>query len=311
MDAPSHSNARRSRATAARLGVVVVNFRSSELIARNLACIDWSAAPPSKVVIVDNYSTAAERRAIAGLAHRHSWDLVAMDTNLGFGAGMNRGVARAIGEGCSHFLLLNPDVSIDAAALSRLLDFGLAHPKAAVAPTLHRPDGATWFTNGQLDRRRGMARARADGQQEGPDRWLTGACLLIDRDSWELLGGFDERYFLYWEDVDLSQRLLGLGGELRVLESISAIHSEGGSQKAHGKSARYCFYMCRNRLVFATAHLPLRERLRWLWFAPGYTRRIVLGGWRAGLRHPWRALAAFAGTVAGAGAVIHRSATTR
>jgi GT2 family glycosyltransferase len=284
---------------------VVVNFRSSELIARNLAGIDWSAAPPSTVVLVDNYSSDSERRSITQLAQRHSWDLVATDANLGFAAGMNRGVERAIEADCTNFLLLNPDVSIGSAALSRLFDFGLTHPKTLVSPRLHLPDGSAWFTNGWLDRRKGLAHAQAGSQQDGPDRWLTGACLLIDRDSWELLGGFDERYFLYWEDVDLSQRLLELGGDLRILTSVSAVHSEGGTQRASGKSSRYCFYMCRNRLLFAAVHLPVRDRFRWLWHAPAYARRVVLADGRRGLlRHPWHVPAALAGTVAGLGTLI-------
>jgi N-acetylglucosaminyl-diphospho-decaprenol L-rhamnosyltransferase len=290
--------------SAVHLGIVVVNFGSSDLIARNVAGIDRARVAPSTVVVVDNYSSATERRSITDLARLHGWELVTTDANRGFGAGVNRGVTRAIGLGCTHLLLLNPDVSIDAESLTRLVRFGLDHPEILVSPRLVQPDGSAWFIHGRLDRRTGLTRSIREGEQEGPDRWLTGACLLIERKTWELLGGFDERFFLYWEDIDLSQRLLALGGELAVVHGITATHSVRGTQRASGRQSRYCYHMCRNRLRFATFHLPLRDRVRWIRYAPAYMRRAVLGGWRAAFHHPWRALNALAGTVAGAGAVV-------
>jgi GT2 family glycosyltransferase len=285
------------------LGVVVVNFGSSQLVARNLASIGWSSVPEVTVVVVDNWSSAAERRAITELARRHCWELVATDANLGFGAGINRGAAHALQHGSTHLLLLNPDVTIDATSLSRLVAFSVDHPKTLVAPKVDLPDGTAWFVDGRLDRRTGLTRSTRAGEQQGPDRWLTAACLVTDRDAWDLLDGFDERYFLYWEDIDLSQRLLELGGELAVLREVSAVHSVRGTQRSRGRRHRYCFHMCRNRLRFAAFHLPVRDRVRWVWNAPTYMRRTVLGGWRAALRRPWRTAHAVAGTVAGAGAV--------
>jgi N-acetylglucosaminyl-diphospho-decaprenol L-rhamnosyltransferase len=288
---------------ALHLGVVVVNFGSSQLLARNLAGIAWSAAPRAMVIVVDNWSSGAERRAITGLARRHGWELVALDTNLGFGAGVNRGVARALDRGCTHLLLLNPDVTIGAGSLSRLVAFSVDHPKTLVAPTVDRPDGTAWFVHGRLDRRTGLTRSTQGREQLGPDRWLSGACLVTDREAWDLLGGFDERYFMYWEDVDLSQRLLERGGELAVVPDVRVTHSVRATQRRRGRSARYGFHMCRNRLRFAVFNLPPADRVRWVRHAPAYMRRAVLGGWRAALRRPWLTAHAVAGTVAGTGAV--------
>jgi N-acetylglucosaminyl-diphospho-decaprenol L-rhamnosyltransferase len=253
--------------------------------------------------VVDNWSSAAERRAITELARRHGWELVTTDANLGFGAGANRGAGRALERGCTHLLLLNPDVTIGAGSLSRLVAFSVDHPKTLVSPTVDLPGGTAWFVDGRLDRRTGLTRSTLACEQQGPDRWLTGACLVTDRDAWDLLGGFDERYFLYWEDIDLSQRFLELGGELAVLRDVSAVHSVRGTQRSRGRTNRYCFHMCRNRLRFAAFHLTARDRIRWLCYAPEYMRRAILGGWRAALGHPSRTAHAVAGTVAGAGAV--------
>jgi N-acetylglucosaminyl-diphospho-decaprenol L-rhamnosyltransferase len=110
-----------SRAPALRLGIVVVNYGSSRLLEENLAAIDRRALPESAVVVVDSCSTALERGAVLALADRHGWLTDTPPTNVGFGGGMNRGVERAIASGCSAFLLLNPDVAIDAEAVAALV----------------------------------------------------------------------------------------------------------------------------------------------------------------------------------------------
>ena len=230
-----------------------------------------------------------------------------LEENLGFGAGMNEGVARAIAAGCDTFLLLNPDVAIDAATVSTLLDAAEEHPATILGPRLDWPDGSTWFAGGQLDRRSGLTRSRPDHEQVGSERWLTGACLLVDRATWEWVGGFDERYFLYWEDVDLTQRALGLGIGLLVVHDAVAVHHVGATQRGEGegKSPTYCRFMCRNRLLFATEHVDRWGRLRWLWHAPLYAVRVLLRhGRRAALRRPDLAVAAMRGTVEGTALVL-------
>jgi len=290
-----------------RLGIVVVSYGSAHLLEANLASIDRADLPPTTVVVVDNRTTDGERTKAAALGAQHGWDLVAPATNLGFGAGMNRGIDQAAAAGCDTFLLLNPDVSIDAVAISTLLRAAVEHPAAILCPRLDWPDGSTWFAGGQLDRRSGLTRSRPDHRQEGSERWLTGACLLIDRTTWEQVGGFDERYFLYWEDVDLTQRALRLGVGLRVVHDAVAVHHVGATQReeGEGKSPTYCRFMCRNRLLFATDHVDRRGRLRWIWHAPRYAVRVLLRhGGRAALRRPGLAMAALRGTVEGSVLVL-------
>jgi N-acetylglucosaminyl-diphospho-decaprenol L-rhamnosyltransferase len=290
-----------SSASAPRLGIVVVNYGSSRLLQENLATIDRRGLPESVVVVVDSRSTASERRALLALARHHGWLADLPDTNVGFGGGMNRGVRRAIDAGCTAFLLLNPDVAIDATAIAALVRASVGHPMTVLSPRLTRPDGSTWFAGARLDRRTGLTRYRPDGPPSGRDRWLSGACLLITRACWESVGGFDDRYFLYWEDIDLSQRVLERGGDLRVLDDVVGVHSVGGTQRPDGISTTYCRYMCRNRLLFAAIHVPSGDRFRWLVLAPRYAARILLSEGRKGvLRRPWLVAAAAVGTAAGA-----------
>ena len=286
--------------TETNLGIVVVNYGSHALLAANLALLCESLSEAT-IVVVDNWSTTDERRRITALAADNDWTLVPSEHNLGFGAGMNRGARVALDAGCTHLLLLNPDVAIGAEAVRELVEASIARPGTLLSPRLLRPDGTVWFAGGQLDPRSGLTRSAVDTAQVGPGRWISGACLLVDAGSWSRLGGFDESYFLYWEDIDLSQRFLDLGGELRVEHDIVGVHAAGGTQGSELKSPLYARYMCRNRLRYAARRLPRRDRLRWLALAPSYALRILRrDGYRAALRRPSYVLAALDGTARGA-----------
>ena len=129
--------------------------------------------------------------------------------------------------------------------------------------------------------------------------WVPGTCLAVHEQLWERLGGFDDAYFLYWEDVDLSHRCLVAGGSVVTRGDLEVVHSVGGTQGG-AKSAVYYRYNCRNRLLFAARHLPSPLLLRWLARTPRYTRQVLLrGGRRQFVQQPSLVLAAVSGTAAG------------
>lgn len=290
------------------MAVMVVNYGSHALVGRHLAPLDLDALG-AIAVIVDSYSTEQERAAVRGLAADEGWQLLTPATNVGFGGGMNLAGDVALRAGCDVLVLLNPDVSVDDATLAALATHVREHPDTVVSPRLTRPDGSTWFDGGQLDLSTGIISSRSGGGDgKGPDaagRWLTGACLVLHRTAWERLGGFDASYFLYWEDVDLSQRWLRRGGDLAVLGDLVAVHDVGATQRdaddtTERKSPVYVEHMCRNRLRFAGAHLPPSARLRWLLHTPRATARVLRrDGWRDVLRRPEMLLAALRGVLTG------------
>lgn len=284
------------------LGVVVVNYGSSRLLAGNLVPLT-TALPDAAIVVVDNATTAEELDRVRSLAAAHGWTVEESPVNVGFGAAVDRGATRAFALGADRILVLNPDVEIDPATVEDLAT--RVSPSLALTPRLERPDGSTWFAGGQLDRRRGLTTSREDRDQVGPDRWITAACLLVHRRPWDAVGGFDPRYFLYWEDVDLTQRLLDAGCEVKVAHDLRARHDVGGTQAGTTKSALYVRYMCRNRLLFASTHVSPADRLRWIANAPRYAWRVLCrDGRRRALRDPRRIWAALAGTAAGVRLVL-------
>jgi GT2 family glycosyltransferase len=285
---------------AGRIAVVVVNYGPPDLLERNVAGLG-----PVPVVVVDNHKTDADSAAVARLAARHGWDLRAQPANVGFGAGMNIGAAAAVALGADVLLLLNPDAVVEPDVVEQLRLAALADPDTLITPLLLRPDGSVWFRGGLISLPAGGLRRHPGTIPDRHSEWLTGACLAVHRGLWERLGGFDEDYFLYWEDVDLSHRCERLGGRLVVRTDLTAVHDAGGTQPDAGgraKSAVYYFYNCRNRLVFAAKHLDRRDRLRWLLRTPADVRRVVLRGGRRQLIHPRRTVwPALTGALAGAG----------
>jgi len=271
------------------VAVIVVNYGSSDLLQQNLAPL-VRRAPGAVCVVVDNFTEPAERQAVVALAAVEGWSVVLPEGNDGFGSGMNQGVARARALGARHFLLLNPDAVVDVEALRKLLAFSREHPGTMAAPRILRPDGSVWFDGSDLYLDDGRIRStrRRDQAPPGPiDEWLSGACLIVSDDLWERSGGFDEDYFLYWEDVDLSKRVVTAGGSLAVVGDVSIVHAEGGTQKGGGhvvsgeaKSTVYYFHNIRNRLLYATKHLDDEGLVKWRAASRRVAWEILLQGGR-------------------------------
>lgn len=276
--------------------VVVVNYGSTALLETNLASLPATRCDV-RVVVVDNRTTQQNADDVARIAAEHGWRAELSDSNLGFGGGMNLGVAAALADGATRVLLLNPDAVLDGDSLAQLEEAVDADPMTAVSPTVRTSDGEVWFAGAGLD--------TIDGTMVGPERlgepgiepWLSGACLMLSADLWRRVGGFDDSYFLYWEDVDLSRRIREAGGTLQVLPDATAIHDEGGTQErvSLAKSDLYYYYNVRNRLRYAQAHLTPAARRRWQLSSIAQTQEVLLRGGRRQFLHSrsglWAAVA--------------------
>ncbi len=284
------------------LGVVVVNYNSTELLHKHLATADFAAG--THVVVVDNSEVPSAKAELRVLAAGHRWHLIDAGRNRGFGAAVNLGAAYLLDQGCSSLLLLNPDAAIARGDLDRLLQIQRECPRAILSPRIRRADGTLWFTGAELRMHAGEA-VHSD-QGESPPHWLTAACLLMTRDVWLELDGIDEDYFLYWEDVDLTYRWRQRGGELRVVASATATHDVGATQQnLVGKSTIFLFYNSRNRLLFAAKTLGLWRTLLWALCTPKYVWRMLeRARFRRAPEH-WSSLRAIVcGTCAGLGLAL-------
>lgn len=303
--------------------IVVVNYGSSALLSSNLAqTADWPTRPD--IVVVDNRSTAAEAARVKALADEFGWQAVLSERNAGFGAGVNAGAAAAIKAGADTLVVLNPDATIEAEDLRRLVDRSRSQPWALLSPRVVTPSGKVWFDGAVLDLVAGRTmsgrRAESLGVLETMP-WISGACLVTSAELWQELGGFEEDYFLYWEDVDLSARALGLGADLVVVPEATAVHDEGGTQADEGRSGSgaaqqrpwtrsegYYYFNIRNRLLFAARNLTAEQAAAWsasAWRAAYHT--LLIGGRRKFLRPAMPLRAATRGVRDGRAFVAERS----
>jgi len=287
-----------------RAAVVVVNYGSHGLVEANLART-LAGVGDTIGVVVDNFSDAAERAAIDELCRRRGWLSVLSDANEGFGAGVRRGVEAARGTGVRSIVMLNPDAWMDPADLQALVAHTIRDPRVLVAPLVVRPDGTVFADLQDLYLADGTMRASrarpADVPADAVMTWVSGACAALSVELWDASGGFDDDYFLYWEDVDLSARVWAAGGTVEVDRTLRATHDEGGthgfSTAGRAKSPIYYYYNVRNRYLFAAKHLDEDSRRRWRRSARRVARSVLLQGGRAQFVHPartvlpaWRAL---------------------
>lgn len=283
-----------------RFAVVAVNYDSAELLAANYGPLPLHGLG-GIMVVVDNRKSAAATARIEALAAENGWELLLNPSNDGFGSAMNAGVARAEELGCDVFVLANPDLTVSADTLLELVTSSRRAPLVALSPRVVKESGAVWFSGATVLLDEARTTTRPGIRSEDPNGWLSGACLVVHRELWDRVGGFDDDFFLYWEDVDLSWRFVAAGGALAVRDDLTAVHAVGGTQQASGKSPTYVYYNCRNRLLFAARHLDPEQRGRWLRHSFRYARAVAQrGGRRDFLAHAVPlSVAAFRGTLDG------------
>jgi hypothetical protein len=181
-------------------------------------------------------------------------------TNLGFAGGNNVGIEYALQHGAEFAYLLNNDTVIRDSAITTLVeaaqessDFGI------LSPVIHyydEPD-VPWFAGSRLELQRGVAvhdNARVPAIDEPPCEipWASGCAMLIRADTLRELQGFDERYFLIWEDVDLSLRTRKRGWRIGLVPGARVYHKV--SRSFRGLSHRSAYYYLRNNLLLLREH---------------------------------------------------------
>lgn len=228
------------------LTVVTVTYSPGSHLDRFLSSLTVATDRPVAVVLADNGSTdGAPEEA---LTRYPGVRLVRTGGNLGYGTAINRAVATIGPSGGEFVLLTNPDVVWGPGSIDALLEAAYRWPRAGTfGPLIRDPDGALYPSARHLPSlvRGGMHAVvgfvwknnpwtKSYRQQhlepsERPVGWLSGSCLLVRREVFDAVGGFDERFFLYMEDVDFCDRV-GRAGWLNVYVPDSEIlHDKGHS----------------------------------------------------------------------------------
>lgn len=257
------------------IDVVIANWNSGDLLARCLASLEAAAnGAVTTVVVVDNASSdCSAAHATNFTAKSFDYRSVVNQSNEGFAAACNKGAAYGKAE---FILFLNPDCELFSDTVQQLVGevrqlagsdhavFGipLVDREGEIARTCARqPTPADfWIKILGLDRLSG-GRIRSHimtewSHTESRDvEHVIGAFYLVRRRVFEALGGFDERFFVYLEDLDLSRRILKAGYRIRYLSGAGALHVGGGSSSQI--KARRLYYSLRSRILFAFKHFSV------------------------------------------------------
>ena len=235
-----------------RITASIVTYRSGPVIAACLEHLFASTQLALDVVVFDNASnddTLARLQPFASRVH-----IVAHPLNLGFGQGHNHALTDAAGD---YFLILNPDIELPPGALDRLVHHLDAHPECgAVAPRL---DEASSNDLAGFSRRYPGQRyaSKSFRHLPGDVAILQGACVLIRAALYREIGGFDPRYFLYAEDLDLSLEVRKHGGTLAYVSDLVVRHLGGHSEQGLPNDAVACRKYA-GLLLFYRKHYPTR-----------------------------------------------------
>jgi GT2 family glycosyltransferase len=222
-----------------KLSILVVSYNVRELLGRCLASV-----AEHEVVVVDNASQDGTADMVRGSFPQVK--LVAWGENKGFSAAVNEAARNATGD---VFLLLNPDAELPSGATRRMLS-ALANRPDAVAMGFRQVDGQGHFQLAMglkptllVELGRKLVQNRLDRgdvalgnlldrvSNAGPVAWVAGSALLVRRCAFEEIGGFDERFFLYFEDIDFCLRLTQTGGRVYYDPFITVVHHRGQSAK--------------------------------------------------------------------------------
>ena len=255
----------------ASIDVVVVNWNSGSLLHSCLASIERHAdGLVRRTVVVDNASTDGSLASIDSIG---GVDVVRNDVNRGFGAACNQGAARGDGD---YVLFLNPDAELLRGTLAGSAAYMQASRDARVGicsvqlvdeageidRSCSRFPTATGIVAKSLGLTSRFPRLGASMREWPHDRTrvvdqVIGAYFLIRRELFEALGGFDERFFVYFEEVDLSLRARELGWSSVYLAEAQGFHVGGGTSR--NVKGRRLFYSLRSRLLYAQKHFgPVR-----------------------------------------------------
>ena len=266
----------------ADVACITVSYYSTDALLDLFRSIDASESPIATIRVVNNAvdDDLAEVRASANVT------VVEPGENLGYGGAVNFAVSQ-LDDSFGWVLVANPDVVLQTDTLTNLLAVaaesprvgalgpkitdaaGAVYPSARELPALRTGIGHAllanrWPTNPWSRRYRGEGRAMTESSRE--TGWLSGALLLLRREAFEQIGGFDDAFFMYFEDVDLGRRLADSGWSSLYVTAASAVHTGAHStrraaaamNKAHHQSA----YTYLARKYSAWWLWPLRFALR-------------------------------------------------
>lgn len=309
-----------------KVSIIILNWNRPD---DTLECIESIkslrvAGYELETIIVDNNSSDNSVRLLKELVYKtkhsarhYNIHLIENKANLGFAAGNNVGIRYALAGGADYIMVLNNDTLVHPDLIRYFIQMSKDNSKlGAASPKIYFEKGfefhknkykktelgnVIWYAGGEIDwanvygKTRGVDEVDV-GQYNIPEKtdFATGTCMFLSRTALEKSGLFNEKYYMYYEDTELSLRIKKAGFDVMYIPGAVVWHKVAQSSAIGGDLNDY--FIARNRLLFGMRYAPLRTRfalykesLRLLlngreWQKRGvrdfYLRRFEKGSWR-------------------------------
>lgn len=254
------------------VSIILVNYNGIGVIGNCLRSLNqWLKTIPHEIIVVDNNSQDGSPELVE--QQFSEVQLIRLENNRGFGAGNNAGARIAKGE---FLLLLNTDTELTGDILPVLVSLMKEHPEVGIiGPKLLNPDGTLQISTaweisiqGESKTRKRLKQYEFPAYQIDIDKAfnhthavdvIVGAAFFIRKHLFDDLGGFDERFFMYFEESDLCQRARGLGWKIFYTPEVSLIHILGHSVDKISDLMKVEYR--RSQLYYYQKHRPLWEQI--------------------------------------------------
>lgn len=267
-----------------KLFISIINYNASEYTRACLRSLEKTNLKGCTlfVVIIDNGSLepfSVDKKQCNNI----DFVIIRKEENMGFTGGQNIGIKYALQHGADAVVILNNDVELDKNVFSELVVASKEEKNAGIiVPKIYFAKGSEyhkerykkedlgnviWYAGGEMDW------ANVIGYHKGVDEVdygqydtrttteiATGCCMLIKREVFEKVGFFDERYFLYYEDSDLSIRVKKAGFSIFFTPKAFLWHKNAASAGGSG-SVLHDYYITRNRLLFGMQYASMRTKI--------------------------------------------------
>lgn len=233
------------------------------------------------IIVVDNGSE--NRFKLNAKEYKNNIKILISEENLGFAGGYNLGIKEALNQNSDYILIVNNDTIIHLEMLKNLLQtiendpgIGVTVPKIYFAKghefhkDMYRPNElgkVIWYAGGSTDWNNVKSIHRGvdevdRGQYNDIEsiEFATGCCILFKKEVLEKVGLFDERYFLYYEDADLSERIKKAGYKIYYAPKALLVHVNASSSGGPG-GALHDYFLTRNQMLFGLTYAPLKSKI--------------------------------------------------
>lgn len=271
-----------------KVAIIVLNFNGEKSTVKCIESLLKSNTNGiiASIIVVDNGSKKGSVEYIRKNSEKlkfgdFNFEILETGKNLGFSGGMNFGIRHAIENNAEYIAILNNDTVVDPNMILELVNFTKSNEADIVAPKIYFGKGyefhkgryadvekgkVLWYAGGIMDwdnvigKHRGVDEVDI-GQYEKAEEtaFASGCCFIAKREVFEKIGIFDEKYFLYYEDNDLSKRAKNAGFKIYYVPGAYLWHENAGSAGGSG-SALQDYYITRNRLFFGMRYAPIRAK---------------------------------------------------